>query len=94
MLEDTDSVISTIVEHAPTLATFERTEYIDDESNNAIILFEKEYEDMDTLEQELATEKYEVNHEVIANKLNCESSQTISSEKYSVRFIFEDWDLS
>lgn len=94
MLEDTDSVVSKIVEHAEILATFDRTEYINDESNNAIILFEKAYEDMETPDRELATEKYEVNHEAIADKLNCKSSQTISSEKYSVRFIFEDWDLS
>lgn len=94
MLEDLDSVVSTIVEHAEILATFDRTEYIDDESNNAIILFEKSYEDMETSDQEMATEKYEVNHEAIADDLNCNSSQTISSEQYSVRFIFEEWDLS
>ena len=94
MLSSASETVERIVEQAPVLDEFEVTEYIDGETNNAIIQFEKVFAEMDVTDHEDVLEKYNIRTEPLAEEIGCTVETGITTEIYYIQFIFEEWDLS
>lgn len=85
MLKNSEAVVKKMYDSIPELEEFERIEYIDDESNNAVIEFIVENGQVST---------NTINVEEITKEFDCDSAIDKTEDQYSIKFIFQNWDFS